>query len=294
LEVGNLDSSAVIKNSDPGLKNRFLVFKRSRGVIYSSKKIASSISKIQEGLSDTKWKEIEAIIQNNEKGKILKLEMPIYLNGNQYIPLLQRVDGLTSNDPHYDEPLWLMSLVNQNITNVFISLESFEALILMGIYFLFLVISLMIKLILRKSTVEFGFKTYIYEGIKPVADNLNRLQFLTLVYLIVFVGILALYAFASINHLELLSVLIFISILISLINLTTQIEYTKWRYLATLPISFYSSAGFICLLFGIIMSISSWFLIFYLLIATRLAATFCFYWYLEQQKKQLIFRKINA
>jgi hypothetical protein len=294
LEVGSMDSLKVMKNTDPSFENRFLVFKRSGGVIYSSKKIASPISKIQEGLSDAKWKEIEAIIQNNENGENIKLEVPIYLNGNQYIALIQRVDGKSSDDLQFDEPLWLMFLVNQNITNVFTSLASFEAVILMGIYFLFLVFSLFIKLITRKSTDKFGFKTFIYEGIKPVADNLNRLQYLTLVYLIIFVFIMILYAFVSVNHLEFLSILIFGSTLISLINLITQIDYANWEQPITLPLSCFSTAGFALLLFVVIASISSWSMVLYLLVAGGLAGAFCFYWFRRQRRRPLLFKKISA
>lgn len=294
LEVDKSDRINGKAESDLALENRFLIFKKSGGVIYSSKKIASPISNIQEGLSNDKWKEISSIINNNEKGESTELEVPIYLNGNQYVALLRRVDSQESSKLQFDEPLWLMFLVNQNITNVFTSLVSFEAVSLMGIYFLFLIFSLGLQLITRDSTDELGFKSFIYEGIKPVSDNLNRLQFLSIVYLLVFSGLMLLYKYASINHLEFLCIVIFGSTLISLINLTTQIDSSKWKSPKTLSLSFYSTLGFTILLFLLMNSIFNWSLFWYFLGATIIALSVCLLWFFWQHKQNLIFKKIKS
>jgi hypothetical protein len=281
-------------NSDISQDHRFLIFKKNGGAVYISKKIASPINTIQESLSEEKWKEISSLIGNNAADSDRNLEVPIYLNGNQYIGLIQRVDSQSSNDLEFDEPIWQILLVNQNITNVFTSLASFEAVMLMGIYFLFLIISLGINLITRESTDEFGFKTFIYQGIKPLADHLNRLQYLSVVYLIVFLVLMLLYAGAGINHLEFLCIVIFGSTLVSLINLTTQIDPSVWKTPRQLSLSFYCSLGFVIIQFIVMNNIFSWSLVSYFLGAILVALVICLFWFLWQYKKDLLFRRISA
>jgi len=294
LHVLDTFKSDSLNENDIAKTHRFLIFKKSGDVIYSSVKISSPISNIQEGLSAEKWKEIATLIQNNENDSIRKFEVPIYLNGNQYIALLQKVSKTRKDNLNFDEPIWLMFLVNQNITNIFTSLASFEAVIFMGIYFLFLLFSLGIKLVTRKSTDEFGFKTFLYEGLKPVGDHLNRLQFLSVIYLLIFVALMSLYTFASINHLEFLCVVIFVSTLVSLINLSTQIDASKWKSPNNLSLTFYSTVGVAMLEFFVMNEIFSYSLASYFLGAILGAFIFSLYWFLRQQKKNLIFKKISA
>ncbi|MEB2773740.1 hypothetical protein SYJ56_00385 [Algoriphagus sp. D3-2-R+10] len=243
--------------------HRFLLIKSSGGILFKSNKITSPISNLQEGVAKESWLEISSIIRNNSYNK-QHFEVPLYLNGNQYTGILTQVSM-----GKFDQSIWLIFLVNQNVTHAFSSLSSLEGIFLLIIYFGFILISFSIQKLTSVSSSGFNFKSFLFQWLKPSYSNLNRLWFLCFTYIGYILILVVIYYKGQLNHLEFLGAIIFTSLFVLLVNLISGTEFSpeysspdatlreKITVIAkTLPLSIYSSIGFILLLMILNSSLS--------------------------------------
>ncbi|WP_268033534.1 hypothetical protein [Algoriphagus sp. PAP.12] len=199
-------------------KYRYLLIKEDGTILHKSDKIVSPISNLKEGVNSDSWFEIKTLMEKNRDDDQDKtIEVPLYLIGNQYTGILSKI-----SDQRFDQPIWLFFLVNHNVSHVFSSLTSLEAIILLAIYFLSLIFNLILQKFSKDLTTDFGFKIFFFDWLKPTKNNLHKLQYLSLAYFF-FAGLLiAIYYCARLNHIQLVAMLIFSSSLISFINLATS------------------------------------------------------------------------
>lgn len=128
---------------------RFILFKEDGLVIHKSKKIDAPVDNLQDILSESKWKEISAIIKmNSDSLRKQTWEIPLYLDGHPYEAWLVPIEGRGG----FDQPLWMIYLVDGHLEHVFSSLITLETTILLVIYLLILsLISFINKLIKPQS-----------------------------------------------------------------------------------------------------------------------------------------------
>lgn len=219
-EISGINAITFKFKVDSILSNhyRFLALKENGKILLKSNKISSPIATIQEGINQEKWGEISSLMRNNSQSQA-HIETSLYLNGNFYTGVLKRVaiDG-------FDENVWLLFLVNENISHAFSSLSSAESISLLSIYFMALVFSLLIQKYSRRSLDKQGTKAFLYSWLEPNATNLPRLNYLIFAYIIYAVGLIGMYYTAEISHTDMLLLLIYSSFLISFVNLSTSIN----------------------------------------------------------------------
>jgi hypothetical protein len=130
-------------------KRRFLLFKEDGLVIHKSKKVDAPVDNLKDILSESKWKEISSIMKLNSDSIYSQTwELPLYLDGHPFEAVLVpiKIRG------EFDQPLWMIYLVDGHLEHVFSSLITFETAFLLIIYLLILsVISFLNKLIKPKS-----------------------------------------------------------------------------------------------------------------------------------------------
>jgi hypothetical protein len=210
-------------DSDISKNFRFLLIKEDGGILYKSQKIISPISNLKEGVSLVKWHEIESILENNrDLGENQTLEVPFYLNGHQYTGVFSRI-----RDTGFDQPVWMVFLVNHNLTHVFSSLSSLEAVLILSAYFLILLLSMAAQGLSRQLLTDFGFNTFLFEWLKPTQQNLRKLKYLTFAFLIYGGIVLTIYYYLPLDPIRLLLLLIISSLWISFINLATDSNSSK-------------------------------------------------------------------
>ncbi len=219
-EISGINAITFKFKVDPGLSDhyRFLALKENGKILLKSNKISSPIATIQEGINQEKWGEISSLMRNNSNSTS-HIETSLYLNGNFYTGVLKRVaiDG-------FDENVWLLFLVNENISHAFSSLSSAESISLLSIYFLALVFSLLIQKYSRRSLDKQGTKAFLYSWLEPNATNLPRLNYLIFAYIIYAICLIGIYYAAAVSHTDMLLLLIYSSFLISFVNLSTSIN----------------------------------------------------------------------
>ncbi len=174
-------------------QNRFLLIKESGKVLYKSEKIQTPINNIKDGLSSDKWTEMEALMRNNDSDRV-QHSVKLYLNGYQYTAILQLVEG-----DKYDEKVWMVFLVNENLIHVFSALSGLGSISTLVGYVLFVCA----VFYLRKLTYDSGSTfSYRYEWLEPAEKNKPRLWFLSLVAMIIILLVGWIYYNANWNHLH--------------------------------------------------------------------------------------------
>ena len=181
---------------------RFITMKENGKILLKSNKISSPIAEIQESINAKKWGEIKSLMKNNSTSDA-RITTSLYLNGNFYTGVLKKV-----KTDDFDENIWLLFRVNENISHSFASITSAESIILLGIYFLSLLINLLIQKHSRCSIDKHGAKTFLYSWFEPNAINLPRLNYLIVAYSIYTIGLLGTYYIAEIPHTDMLLLLI--------------------------------------------------------------------------------------
>jgi hypothetical protein len=130
---------------------RYILFKEDGLVIHKSQKIDAPLDNLKEMLSETKWKEITSIMKgnsDNESALEHSWEIPLYLDGHAYEAVLVPVKKRNE----FDQPLWMIYLVDGHLEHVFSSLITFETMILLLVYLSILaLISFFNKLIKPES-----------------------------------------------------------------------------------------------------------------------------------------------
>lgn len=193
---------------------RFLLFKEDGKILYKSDKIDIPISYLDEGLSGDMWTKISSLIKSNPDLKEdQSLETSLYLNGYQYSGVLRQIER-----EGFDQKIWMLFLVNENLTHVLSSLTSLESISLMVIYFLFLIVLMLVQRLSSQTLSEKGFKVFLYNWLKPTDQNGPKLIFLFGSMLIlggVFVGV---FYGIDMNHLGFLIFCCFMAVCVSLLN----------------------------------------------------------------------------
>ncbi|UZD21722.1 hypothetical protein PBT90_19600 [Algoriphagus halophytocola] len=204
-------------NADTSENFRFLAFKKSGKILLKSKKITSPIDNINEGINSEKWMEISSLMENNQHSS-QEIRTSLYLNGYQYTGILKKIQNVA-----YDEDIWLLFLVNTNLTHSFASLVSAEALVLVLLYFLSLLFSLVVQKNTRRFRNNHGTKSFLFTWLEPSAANLPRLNYLVISHGLYAVLLLHCYYSFPIHHLHFLALMIYSGFLVSFVNLTTAI-----------------------------------------------------------------------
>ena len=204
-------------NPDTSENFRFLAFKQSGKILLKSRKINSPIDNINEGINAEKWVEISTLMQNN-KHSSEQIRTSLYLNGYQYTGILKKVPNVA-----YDEDVWLLFLVNTNLTHSFASLVSAEAVLLVLLYFLSLLFSLVVQKNTRRLKNNHGTKSFLFTWLEPSVDNLPRLNYLIISYSIYAFLLLYCYYAYAIHHVHFLALMVYSGFLVSFVNLTTAI-----------------------------------------------------------------------
>ena len=226
-------------NKDLSEQYRFIAMKENGKILLKSNKISSPIAEIQEGINDEKWGEIKSLMKNNSTSDA-QIKTSLYLNGNFYTGVLKKV-----KTDQFDENIWLLFLVNENINHSFASLSTAESISLLIIYFFSLLISLLIQKYSRRSIDKQGSKAFLYSWLEPNSTNLPRLNYLIVSYIVYAIGLVGTYYVAAISHTNILLLLIYSSFLISFINLSTSINSMTFDDFTEFRIQRYSSRSII-------------------------------------------------
>ncbi len=215
LNLGKIlpkESSAF--SSDFSSDYRFLLFKEDGKILYKSQKIQIPISYLSEGLSTDKWVQLSSLLRNNsEIRKDQEIQIQLYLNGYQYTGVLKLVD-----DGSFDQKIWMVFLVNENLTHVFSSLTSLESFSWLSVYFIFLFVILVVQRLSTQSVSDKGFKVFLYNWLKPTDQNSLKMAFLAITMLFLGLGLTMIYYFANINHLAFVIFCCFTAVLVALLN----------------------------------------------------------------------------
>ena len=206
-------------NTDPSISEnyRFLVFKKTGKILLKSKKITSPIDNIEEGISPEKWLEISSLMENNTNSH-QQIRTSLYLNGYQYNGILKKISGV-----NYDQDIWMLFLVNTNLSHSYASLVSAESLLFVLVYFLSLIFSLIIQKNSRRFKNKHGTKSFLFSWLEPTESNLPHLTYLTLCHACYGILLLIIYYNCAISHIYFLVLMIFSGFLVSLVNLSTSI-----------------------------------------------------------------------
>lgn len=262
---------------------RFLVLKENGKILLKSNKISSPIAQIQEGINREKWGEISSLMQNNSSSKS-QILTSLYLNGNFYTGILKRID---TDD--FDERVWLLFLVNENISHSLASLSSAESISLLSIYFLSLLLSLLIQKLSRRPLDKQGTKAFLYSWLEPSTTNLPRLNYLIIAYFFYAIGLVVTYYLADITHSDMLLLLICSGFLISFVNLSTSINAMTFDDFAEFKIQRYSMRsvilGGINLVLLVFIVFWNWQLSKPVLFLTLLACSIIAIWFLVIKSK---------
>ncbi|SFU10380.1 hypothetical protein SAMN04489724_3997 [Algoriphagus locisalis] len=230
-------------NQELSEQYRFIAMKENGKILLKSNKISSPIAEIQEGINAEKWGEIKSLMKNNFSSDA-QISTSLYLNGNFYTGVLKKV-----KTDDFDENIWLLFLVNENISHSFASISSAESITLLAIYFLSLLISLLIQKYSRRSFDKQGTKAFLYSWLEPNAVNLPRLNYLILAYTCYAFVLLGIYYAVAISHTDMLLLLVYSSFLISFVNLSTSINSMTFDDFTEFKVQRYSMRSII--LFGI-------------------------------------------
>ena len=194
---------------------RILLVKDDGSLLYKTEKVESSISNLEESVSQDKWREIQSLMLNNrEISQTIQLESPIYLNGHHYTALLSRVEN-----ENFDHSLWSIFMVNTNLYHVFSALTSLEGILFILGYFLFLLGTLLLQQAVRKNENRQGFKSFLFDWLVPTKNRQGKLFFLMIFYFGQFLVILGILVAIDLNHLQTLFLLIYSTLQISFANL---------------------------------------------------------------------------
>ncbi|WP_194775000.1 MFS transporter [Pararhodonellum marinum] len=167
-------------------KDRFLVVKQDGKVLFKSQKIATPLDQIHDALTPQKWMEIQSLMdENKDHGDFGRFwEIPLYLNGHQYVGILQLMDN-----QRYDQAVWIIYLINKNLNHVRSSLISAEAVSLILVYvILLMIITLITKLSFPPSEIK-QFNFFTYDWLYPSAHK--RPQYFLL--MVLFVGFILIF-----------------------------------------------------------------------------------------------------
>ena len=198
-------------------KYRILLVKEDGKVLFKSKKVISSIGSLRESISPEKWKEVSSLLKNNSSIPEEKsLHVPLYLNGNQYDAVFNRIES-----KEYDQALWQVFLVNTNLFHAFSALTSLEGMIFLAIYFAFLLFTLFAQLYTRTSANSKGFKSFLFEWLVPNEKNVPRLNYLILSYGVLTWVLFKVLQSVSLNPFSTLALMIFTSLSVSVVNLVS-------------------------------------------------------------------------
>lgn len=183
---------------EDSIHNRFsfLIFKKDGRVIHKSEKITTPLDNLEDALPSYKWKEIQTLMSEN--GSVSAIgdywEIPLYLNGQPYIGILQLLDK-----SKYDQPIWTLFLINKNITYVRSSLTSLESIGFLMFYLLFLISISGLNFVYRKKSKVLLFVPFVYDWLYPAHIKSRRYFLLigfNMYYLLLF---LLLYVFSKGN-----------------------------------------------------------------------------------------------
>ena len=194
---------------------RILLVKDDGSLLYKTEKVESSISNLEESVSQDKWREIQSLMLNNWKtSQTIQLESPIYLNGHHYTALLSRVEN-----ENFDHSLWSIFMGKTNLYHVFSALTSLEGILFILGFFLFLLGTLLLQQAVRKNENRQGFKSFLFDWLVPTKIRQGKLFFLMIFYFGQFLVILGILVAIDLNHLQTLFLLIFSTLQISFANL---------------------------------------------------------------------------
>ncbi|MDN3203834.1 hypothetical protein [Algoriphagus sediminis] len=193
---------------------RFLLFKENGKILFKSEKIDIPISYLNEGLNEIKWTQLQSILRSNSDLNLnQELEIDLYLNGYQYTGILKLIDS-----EKFDEKVWMVFLVNENLTHVFSSLTSLESFSFLGIYFIFLFVILVVQRLSIQSISDKGFKVFLYNWLKPSDQNSLKMVYLSITMLFLGLGITIIFYLVEINHLAFVTFCCFCAVLVALLN----------------------------------------------------------------------------
>lgn len=260
----------LLTDSSYSSNYRYLVIKKDGKILLKSNKISSPIENLQEAINQEKWEEISALIDNNKDSK-QELKTSLYLNGNHYTGILRKIQGVT-----YDQDLWLLFLVNNNLSYAFSALSTAESTFLVFLYFLSLLFSLVIQKNARRSKNKYGTKAFLYSWLEPSPTNLPRLNYLTIAYIVYAAALALVYYFFRLNHNDFLILMIFSTYLVSFVNLSTSsIVDEEDNYNSEIIVRRYTARSIILGAINIILLLSILFFSSALIIPAILLAALC-------------------
>ena len=119
---------------DLGKQHRFFVFKPDGQVLLKSDKVNTPVTNLQNVIGENKWAELQKIVLNNDlPDQVQVWEIPIYVNGFEYLARLKRLPL-----ENFSTSIWLIFLVDEHLQDTLFILTTFEALAVLIPYFLIL------------------------------------------------------------------------------------------------------------------------------------------------------------
>lgn len=169
---------------------RFFIFKTDGKIIFHSDKIKISVSNLEEAIGEKKWTEINTLLTNNQhySADSITWKIPLYVNGYEYGGILTQI-----NMDHFDQPLWVLFLVDKSLQHAKTSLSAIEASAFFIAYFSLLILLSFLNSLANKQSIYLNIKSFSYSWLGPSSGKRN--QFIILNYILFFniIGFIIIY-----------------------------------------------------------------------------------------------------
>ncbi|GAB3660377.1 hypothetical protein GCM10028791_34280 [Echinicola sediminis] len=176
-------------------RQRFLIFKARGKILYKSPSIRIPISHIQQAVEKSKWTEIISLTENNPNaGKNAHWSIPLYVNGHDYLGILSNM-----NMEGFDQPIWVLFLINKSQNQIFTSLTSLEAITFSLIYLLVLILMSLLTFLSQNRSIYLNHSQFYYAWFSPSPSKRPQYLLLNIIFIMDIVIFLFLYYFVPNN-----------------------------------------------------------------------------------------------
>lgn len=161
-----------------GSQNRYFIFKSNGQVLLKSEKVNTPVTNLQNVIGENKWGELKKLVENNDRpGQDQVWELPIYVNGFEYLATLKRLPL-----ENYTSSVWLLFLLDEHLQDTLYILTTFEALAVLLPYFLILGILGILNVLANPLNTYLSIKKFSFSWYSP--SRAKRNQFLLSNYIL--------------------------------------------------------------------------------------------------------------
>ena len=146
----------------------YLVFKENGLVLGSSERLKVIADSVSQLLPEHQWAEIMTIVKTNRtRGQGNKWQLSTYLDGHAMNATLVMLD----TDIEFDQPIWLLYLVDEHLEHVFSSLVTYESAFFVILYIFILATLSLINRFVKPKSKRLDSRKFAYGYLFPKASK---------------------------------------------------------------------------------------------------------------------------